>query len=327
MIIFLYGQDSYRSKQKLDEIVDHYKEIRKSALNLIYLDANQTDFSDFHNNFKISSMFAETKLVILKDVFLNKKFQEDFTEEIKYFESLKDVIIIYEKEAVDQRLKIFKNLIKGSKSQEFKSLDGRDLRSWVEKELENQKPFGLTPFGSSQDKRGGQKINADALNLFLNYVGNDLWQFSNEIKKLANFKNGLVIKKEDVELLVKPKIENDIFKTIDSLAAKDKKQALNFLQKHLDGGDSPLYLLSMIGYQFKNLLVVKELAQKGLMYASIVKKSGLHPFVVKKSYFQCSQFSFQDLKDIYYKIFQTDLDIKTGKIEPETALDLLVSEI
>ena len=33
------------------------------------------------------------------------------------------------------------------------------------------------------------------------------------------------------------------------------------------------------------------------------------------------------LKKIYQKIFQVDFDIKTGKIEPETALDLLLAEI
>jgi len=99
------------------------------------------------------------------------------------------------------------------------------------------------------------------------------------------------------------------------------------LQKHLDGGDNPLYLLSMVAYQFRNLLVVKELAEKGLMYASIVKKSGLHPFVVKKSYFACSQFSFDYLKQLYRKIFQIDADIKTGKIEPETALEIFVATI
>jgi len=309
MIIFLYGPDSYRSKQKLDEIIAQYKEVRKSGLNLIYINANQGDFTDFINNFKISSMFAETKLVILKDLFLNKKFQEDLIGQIKYFESLKDVVIIYEQEEPDKRLKIFKTLIKESKSQEFKVLDGSNLRAWVQKE------FGV------------QKINLDAIALLVNYVGSDLWQLSGEIKKLIDFKSGTTIKKEDVELLVRPKIETDIFKTIDAMAAKDKKLALSFLQKHLDNGDAPLYLLSMIAFQFKNLLIVKELAEKGLMYNSIVKKSGLHPFVVKKNYFQCSQFSLIELKEIYRKIFQCDLDIKTGKIEPETAIDLLISQI
>lgn len=333
MIIFLYGEDSYRSKEKLDEIVDHYKKIRKSGLNLVYMDANQADFLEFHGNFTISSMFGETKLIILKNVFSNKKFQENFLGEIKKLQALKDIIVVYESETVDQRLKIFKVLIKECKSQEFGLLDNKNVKLWAVKEFEKYKTK-IHPVKSvsqsetvSRDARQFNRVNVDALDLLLSYVGNDLWRLSGEIKKLSNFKNGLVVKKEDVVLLTKPKIETDIFKTIDSLAQKNKPQALSLLHKHIDGGDNPLYLFSMIAYQFKNLLVIKELSEQGLMYASIVKKSGLHPFVVKKNYFTCNQFSFEELKKIYKKIYQTDLDIKTGKIEMETALDLLVSEI
>ncbi len=311
MVIFLYGEDSYRSKEKLNEIAVHYKELRKSALNLIYVDANQTDFSNFYNNFKISPMFAEKKLVILKNIFANKKFQEDFLEEINILQELKDVIVIYENEAVDQRLKLFRVLLKECKNQEFKLLTGLSLKKWAQNIFE---------------KLNG-KINNDALDLLLNYVGNDLWRLSNEIQKLIQFKNGAAIQKIDVELMVKPKIESDIFKTIDALAQKNKKQALALLHKHLDGDDNPLYILSMIAYQFKNLLMVKELSEKGVMYASIVKKSGLHPFVVKKSYFLCRQFTFEELKQIYRQIFKIDSDIKVGKIEPELALDLFISRL
>ncbi len=311
MIIFIYGPDSYRSKQKLDEIVVSYKESGKSGLNLLVLDASEMNFSDFYDNFKISSMFAEKKLVVLKNLFSNKKFQEDILDEIKKIEGLKDVVVIYEGEAVDERIKIFKTLTKECKSQAFKALEGKNLKDWAQKEFESLK----------------QKINIDALDLLINYTGNDLWKLSNEIRKIAGFKNGATVRKEDVVLLVKPKIETDIFKTIDALAAGNKKQALDFLQKHLDDGEDPFYLLSMITYQFRTLLVIKELAEKGLMYNSIVKRSGLHPFVVKKNYFMCQRFSFEGLKNIYRKIFQIDLDIKTGKIEAETALDLLVSKI
>ena len=311
MIIFLYGPDSYRSRQKLNEIVSHYKETKKSGLNLVYFDASQKSFPDFYDNFKVSSMFAEKKLIILKNVFSNKGFQEEFLSEVKNIESFKDVVVVYEDSSADERTKLFKSLKKESKSQEFNFLEGQKLKEWAQKEFENYKV----------------KANGDAQNLLISYVGNDLWRLSAEIKKLSNFKQSMVVKKEDVELLTKPRIELDIFKTIDALASKNKRQALELIKKHIDGGDSPLYLLSMIAYQFRNLLVVKELASKGLMYASIVKRSGLHPFVVKKNYFASSQFSFDELKHIYKKVFQIDSDIKVGKIEPETAVDLLVSEI
>lgn len=311
MIIFLHGQDSYRSKQKLNEIVDHYKKSQKSGLNLVYIDANQSDFSDFYDTLRNSAMFSEKKLVILKNVFSNKKFQEDFLEDSKKLEDLKDVIVVYEKEEIDQRLKLLKYLTKECKSQEFKLLDNGNLRSWIKKEFEEK----------------GQKINGDAIDLLVSFVGNDLWRASNEISKLSAFKKGETIRIVDIESQVQPKIESDIFKTIDALAIKNKKQAFSFLQKHLDNGDNALYLLSMIAFQFKNLLIVKELAEKGLMYASIVKKSGLHPFVVKKNYFACQQFSLEELKEIYRQIFKVDSDIKSGKIEQETALQLLISKI
>jgi DNA polymerase III delta subunit len=65
----------------------------------------------------------------------------------------------------------------------------------------------------------------------------------------------------------------------------------------------------------------------GTPYTLIAKKSGLHPFVVQKSSYLCNQFSMSDLKKIYQKIFQVDSEIKTGKIDSEMALELLLSGI
>ena len=76
---------------------------------------------------------------------------------------------------------------------------------------------------------------------------------------------------------------------------------------------------------------VKQIAQGQeiihIPYYIILKKSGLHPFVVRKTYYQCNQFSFSELKKIYQKIFKIDFNIKTGKIEPGIGLDLLIAEI
>jgi len=311
MIIFLYGQDSYRAKKKLDEVIEHYKEVHKSGLNLVQLDVKEIDFKAFINNFKVISMFDEKKLIILKNAFSDKDFQEDFLEDFKNLKNAKDIIVIYEKDKVDERSKLFKVLKKEAKCQEFDLLQGAMLKKWIEQEFEKY----------------GAKISLDAENLLLEFAGNDLWKLGSEIKKLSDYKGSTLIKREDIELHVRPKIENDIFKTIDSLASNNKKQALDFLHKHLEGGDSPLYLLSMISYQFKNLLIIRELVDQQRPYADIVKSSGLHPFVVKKIYYMCGQFPMAQLKKIYQKIFQVDSDIKIGKIEPETALDLLVSEI
>jgi len=312
MIYFIYGEDSYRAKEKLGEIIDGYKKVHKSGLNLIYVDAKEKSFDDFYSNFKVSSMFAEKKLIILKNVFEDKKFQEDFLGSIKNLQDLKDIVVIFQEQTPDKRTKIFKALQKDAKCQEFEKLEYPALKKWVMQELE----------------KTNTKIAPDALELLLNFVKSDLWRMANEIKKISDYKkdSGLV-KKEDIELLIRPDVESDIFKTIDALAAKDKKLALSLLHKHLENGDSPLYLLSMIIYQFRNLLIIKELQDAGKPYGTIIKTSGLHPFVAQKTCTLCGHFSMDKLKKIYQKIFQIDADIKVGKIEPELSLDLLIAEI
>ena len=311
MIIFLYGEDSYRSKRKLEEIILGYKKIHKSGLNLIYIDSKESDFKSFYIDFKIMPMFAEKKLIVIKNIFDNKNFQEEFLEEADKLEDIKDVIVIYEDCLPDKRTKLFKLLQKDAKCQEFGCLSPVALKKWITEEFEKNKV----------------KIDSGAIELLSVFVKNDLWKMANEIGKLSSYRAGSVVKKEDVELLVKPNNENDIFKTIDALASKNKKLAISLLHKHLEEGDAPLYLLSMISYQFKNLLIIKDLQDKKTPYGAIAKKSGLHPFVVQKSYYLCNQFSMIELKKIYQKIFQVDSDIKTGKIESETALDLLLTEI
>jgi len=313
MIIFLYGEDSYRSRQKLNEIIEEYKKTHKSGLNLIFADCEEDNIniSDLKDKIRQASMFKEKKLTIISNLFSSHNLKDEFLKGIKDFLGSEDIIIIYEKGNIKENDSLFKSLKKNSKSQEFKKLEGIQLKNWIKKEVE---------------KRGGI-IDNNALQTLINYVRNDLWGMSNEIQKLINFKKNKSISEKDVETLVKAKIETDIFKTIDAVGLKNKKQALNLLYQHLESGDNPIYLLSMIGYQFRNLLVVKDLIEKSNPYALIVKKSGLHPFVVKKSYLQARRFSFPELKKIYQKIFQADLDIKTGKIEPEVALEMLIAGI
>jgi len=306
MLIFLYGQDTYRSRQKLNEIINHYKKIHKSGLNLKYFDGKNLSFQDFKDEIRSVSMFAEKKLAVLKNTFLNKNFKENFLRDSKEFAESKDIVLFYEEEEFSGD-KLFKFLKKHAKSQEFKPLQSQKLKNWVKKGFDD---YGI-------------EIREEALEKLINFVGSDLWQMANEIKKLVSYKlkcPNPEISQRDIELLVKPKIENDIFKTIDAIASKNKKQALDLIHKHLEKGDTPLYLLSMINFQFRNLLIVKS-SRFGY------EKLKMHPYVIQKSTQQARKFNFEELKKIYQKIFQVDLSIKTGKVEPETALDLFIAEI
>jgi len=324
MLIFLYGQDTYRSRQKLNEIIGRYKKIHKSGLNLKYFEGGELSLEDLKDEIQQVSMFAEKKMIVLNGVLgggrvaSNQEFKESFLKDSKKFINSKDIILFFEVGEVLRNNSFFKLLKKYGESQEFEPLKGEQLRRWVKKEFENLKT----------------KVDEKALIKLIEFVGNNLWQMGNEIKKLVSYKlkcPNPEIFKGDVELLVKPKIEPDIFKTIDAIAIKNKKQALELIHKHLEKGDSPLYLLSMINFQFRNLLIMKSQEIGSKFYAGdmrmLTEKLKMHPYVIQKSTQQARKFNFEELKKIYQKIFQVDLSIKTGKVGPETALDLFIAEI
>lgn len=310
MIIFLYGPDTYRSSQKLNEIIGCYKKIHKSGLNLKYFDFKKDSFEDFRDAFKSRSMFAEKKLMILRNVFSNSNLEEKFEEWVEKLFQSKEVIVFYE-EKVDEKKSLFKVLKKYAKCQSFKLLKEKNLKNWVRREF----------------KKYSTKIDGAALSLLLEFVGNNLWQMANEIKKLVNYKNKNKIEIKDIKTLVRPKIETDIFKTIDAIATKNKKRALLFIKKHLEKGDSPSYILAMINFQFRNLLIIRDLIDRGKSPSAILREANLHPFVIKKTYPLAKKFKLEELKKIHQRIFEADLGAKTGKIDPEAALEMLTVDI
>jgi len=325
MIIFLYGKDTYRLQQKLKEIEGQYKKVHKGGLNLEKINAEQIDFREFWDKLFQRSMFIQKKLFFLDNLFSSQKFKQDFLKKIKKIADAQDIVIVFEKKELAKSDTLFRGLKKHAKPQEFKPLKGKELKDWVVK--------GFQKYGA--------EIEEAALEKIIDFVGNDLWRLSNEIKKLSFLKRPAIvsdlrektttlpslIKEEDIELLVNPKIEAGIFETIDSLAQRNKKKALQLLQNHLDKGDSPFYLLKMINFQFRNLLIAGSLREKGKTLNDLLRLNICHPYVAKKSWQASAGFSLSQLKKIYQRIFEADLDIKTGKIKPEEGLRMLIAQI
>jgi DNA polymerase-3 subunit delta len=311
MIILIYGLDTYRSGQKLKEIIERYKKIHKSGLSLKFFDLKEKNFDDFKNEFQSVSMFKEKKLIVLKNANSNKEFKEQFLEKIKDFSSSKEIIIFFEEGEISKGDNFFQEIKKVAKFQEFKPLNEFRLKFWIEEEV----------------KKYNSKIEEKAINKLIEFVGNDLWQIENEIKKLVAFKKDGEINQRDIENLVAPNLETNIFKTIDFIAKKDKKNALKSLKSHLEKGEKVSYIFSMIKFEFRNLLMIKDLVEKRIPIQNIQKQTNLHSFVIEKCLPLAKRFQLEELKKIYQKIFELDLAMKNGKIEPEIALTLFISQI
>ena len=59
----------------------------------------------------------------------------------------------------------------------------------------------------------------------------------------------------------------------------------------------------------------------------IAKTLKVHEFRVKKTMGFCEKFTIEKLKSILIQLYEIDRNIKTGALEPELALELLVGRI
>lgn len=316
MLIFLYGPDTFRSSQKLKEIVECYHAKHKSGLNFRQFEWTTECLKELNDALSSISMFSEKKLIIIKNACgSSRSTQQELLELLGSKEVDKDddlILVFWEEGGSRKDSELFSWLIKKAKQKEnFESLSGVRLTNWVKKEIQ---------------KLDGQ-ISNEALMKLVAYVGSDLWQMHNEISKLISFKVDKLITGQDVDWLVKSKYDPNIFATIDALAARNKNLAYKLIHQHLEQGENEIYILTMFVYQFRNLLQIKSLIDGGMSSDTLAKKTGLHPFVIKKSWSMVRNFSQETLRKIYERLLKLDIAIKRGKIEPQVALDLVVGEI
>ena len=118
--------------------------------------------------------------------------------------------------------------------------------------------------------------------------------------------------------LFKPSIPKHVFGFLDALGYKNKEKSFLELHRLLDQGESPVYLLTMIVWQVRNLLNVK-------CQSSNVKK--INPFVRRKTQGQAQNFGEEELVGIFRKLLDAEISLKTTQLDPALVLDLVVGEI
>jgi DNA polymerase-3 subunit delta len=322
MIFFIYGEDDFRSSQKVVEIKKKFLLSDPAGSGLSVFDWEQKDNGEkLLDTLAMPNLLAPKRLVIVKNMIgcADEAEKDEFTAYFKKNEkSLQDdrdlVMIFWEKGLPKKNGKIFKLLDKLAKGQNFEKLSGVKLERWIEEKVKKENPSaGISP---------------RALEKLILFVGNETNFLDKELQKLVDFSDGRNIEEEDVELLVRSDADISIFNTIDALARNNKKEALRLLHEHLKKGEDAFYIFSMFIYQFRNLLKVADSRDEhhGNEYA-LAKATGLHPYVVKKSLQQLRNFPPAKLKVIYQKMADLDRMAKTGKIDIKLALDKFIVEL
>jgi DNA polymerase-3 subunit delta len=357
MIIFIYGKDTYRSKQSLSKMVEKFRVERDpQGLNLVRLDA-ESGKQNIIQEILSAPFLAEKRMVVLENVLVSKNdaLQKELLARIEAKTLPEDVILVIwegiEKPKLKQAKELFERLLKEQYTQYFEELTGAKLTGWILAEVKS---------------RGGA-IERDAAHLLGTNVGADMWRLNGLIEQLIGYtlspyqgelegvfsteskvhkeqtevsspnrppltppdRGGRAITPSDVQLFTEEKVDDNIFTLVDAIVSRQTKHVYTMMQEQYRQGNDAGYLFAMIIRQFRILLQLRDLYDRGenLQSASLAKELGLHPFVIKKSLPMVKRYPLAELKQIHAQLLDIDIKTKTGQGDQSMLLDLFVGRV
>jgi DNA polymerase-3 subunit delta len=330
MFYVLHGEDEFSRSEVLAEMRARMGAPAMADLNTTVLDGSKATLAELMHACDTVPFLADRRLVIVEGLLTRlgeggkgkaDKGKEhpawkkaDLEKLTAYLERLPETarLVFVEGESISPSHPVLKMALADKKrgyAREFRLPSSGKLRRWIADRVE----------------RKGGKIEAPAAEELAAFVGSDLRLLDQELDKLISYVDrGRPITKADVHLLVSYVQQANVFEMVDALGRRDGEQAIKLLHRLLEGGNHPLSLLGMIVRQFRIMIQVRDLAERGVPSKKIGAQLGLHPFVAKKGLQQSRNFSMEQLETIYHKLLETDLDIKTGQMDQVLALDMLI---
>lgn len=316
MLFFISGTDHFRCQQKLKELINQFVQKRdQSGFNIIKLDGESLEADRFEQEVLTVPFLSEKKLIVIKNILKNKKRWGSIFEFLRsHEERLENNLAFIELIDPEKKTKpsgpFFEYLKKQKYYWQFNLMNDNQLRVWLKNHLNGQKI----------------KMEERAIDELIMLVGNDLYQLTSEIKKLTAFKNGEIIKEGEVKKLVKAKFDENIFNLVDAIGTKNRKRALKLAADQLNSNNHPLSILTMIGWQFKTLIKVKEKLSlnRRVNNQQLANELGLHPFAVQKASWQVKNFTNERLVSAQVALLEIESQLKSGAKNPELLFDLFI---
>lgn len=324
-IYLLYGKEHYL----INNSINLFKESLNESMvdfNLDILDGKEIELDQLLSSIETLPFMDDRKIVIVKDFELllkgkNKNFSDKNEKTlIEHLENIPNttVLVFAVYGDIDKRKNIVKEIQKNGLIHNCEKITDMELFKWTRRKFEQNK----TDIENAQvmyfiESTGYKDKNNE-------YTLSDI---ENEINKISSFAGqNTKVTNEIIDRLSPKKIENDIFKLIDYIGEKNSQNAIKILNDMINEGESVLGIFAMINRQFKIVLQVKSLLDKGLNNKTISEKLKLSVFVVNKSIKISRNFTESIIIDMLNYILESDYKIKNGIMRDTLAVEMLVSK-
>jgi DNA polymerase-3 subunit delta len=329
LLYILSGQDDFSLNQSLEKIKASVGDAEALAANMTILEGSEVTVDRLRSICEAAPFLAEKRLVIVRG--LLQRFQPpdrpgrqgrsrktaaqpDGHEVLaNYIGTIPEsTVLVFVEDEIKSTNPLFRALSSNSNVQSFPLIRGSNLKQWVQNRV----------------KEESGSITPGAVDLLTRLVGSNLWIMSSEISKLVLYTAGKRIGEEDIKMVVGHSQQTSIFAVVDAIVESKGRTASQLLQQLLNEGASTSYIMVMLARQLRLIVRAKDIQTARMSPRELCSRLGLtSEFAARKTLEQARQYSLPRLRQVYNQLLETDLAIKTGKYEPELALNILVAEL
>jgi DNA polymerase-3 subunit delta len=198
----------------------------------------------------------------------------------------------------------------GGTVEEMVHLKGRSLNEWAARRAHDH---GLTPAIAAQVVR---------------VTPPDLTVIDSELAKLAAYKaSGSKLTGEVVTELLAGGREDEIFKLTDNLLPHPTPEALNIARGLSRGGMQPTSVAYRMARHVALVLAVRARQDRGESLSEVKAQMSEHPFVLQKAFETARDTDPNSLEAALRAIRDYEWEVKSGQIDPELGLDVLLARM
>lgn len=309
-INLISGESYLLVNEKINDIVGLSK-------NVTTFDLAQSTLEDVLIEAGYVSMFEEEKYIVIKNAnfFGTDKIKDsDIDILLNYFEHPSDntTLIFICNTKLDLRKKITKMV-----KDKFNLINIPNLKYY---EIENR---AMDAF-----KKNGFKVEMDTVKYLVQNSLNNFDLTMNEVEKIMLFYNEPgYVKYEDAVNIAAKSINTNNFLFIDAVVDGDLEKSFELLNDLKIMKVEPTIILSLLARDFRIMLQIKTLQKEEKREYEILSELGLQDWQLNKYLAKIFPFKIKELESILVKIADIDLNIKTGKIDKYTALELFILDV
>lgn len=316
---YLYGNEDYFLTSVKRSILKSFPDDTK--LNTKIYNKDNFELSEVIKYIGNLPFMSDNKLIIFDnlDFFVSTKNEKDAKAMIDAMNSSKDInIILFLK--FENRDKYSKDYDKNNVFLKYFSENGISVNTT---KLDNE---GMLKYLQNHFKKAEVEIDKPGIAYFIMVCGGNLSNLFNEADKLIAFVGDKKkITKNDIDEIVTRGIDDKIFTLIDLYNSNRKEDALKFYGGLLTEGEKNAGIFVAFSYNYSNLIVCKDLMQRGKGQKEIADLMGLEPWRVGKLMNANKYVNIDTLSEKMKKITDIGLARVKGNLDEDYMVLLLMS--